>query len=992
MPDSLESALIVQLAGTLKWSAALPPVDEFTGTLTAINPGKSLDITQYARRDRELQHRDMVAAAAVAKVAIHSRTVWNGTVVQPVLQGVTAVTDQSGTNVFMPLDPAQVGATLPNDSTAVQYVLNADVPYAAVQITDVNLYNRDLLLYETLARAAAIFSDGAPINEIDPSGTYIGSTSVWATAQGTNRPKVPNSAEALSQATLKDPDLYLAERDNQVAGYVARVVQALKNPFAYASRIYVQVNSDTNGDTRESDTYVLTNNVFIQGNVYAAGDQVLYQGVWYEAINTTSDIPPSSNWSSIGGPTKLQFLADPSLDSRNRIIYDKQAKTLQWFRETLDTIHVPQIAGFLIPGILPGQSLQTVPAVPEQKDAQFYRQKAARLSIAEGTYSNQQVFSPTGNRDSSSTTTFVNGGISTLAPNGKDVTLTMPDTFSLNLERLICNSGTYTLNCLVRPSPSIEIAGGDNDQGSLNPDNGGTDYGTIGSVRNWEIPLPAGGWKMFIDFANISATPTTAFGIKASQGNISILANTLPLYYTDSNGNALAENTVIESPGIDIQSTGQVYNFSIQWTAGSGQLHVRKLRFVQVNGPDTSHYIMQAAWIGAAGTHIDAISSLDVIGQANQPDVMPFTFNLVAQDLAPVIQITWLPKAASAWQAKSYNPGDQVIYNLIYWQASIITASTDIPGQSSAWFQLGSEPQIPLVFEQIQLMKLIATPTTPAATGFQGFRQDMLERALRTDEDTYTLALSKTGTNLPEFRDSNNSWTISSTGSWMSFMETYAPRLRSSAQVFSGAIIFGRQYQVATPNGGLVFYANGTFANGQKFYGLNGTTSFNQIGNPIVTQVGAYRLSRPGDVGKTGLIPAGIEYIRISGTGTVHGWYPSYASYPTHQAIQPWMIEQGFFAADNDFDSPDGNFIPPGGLENPIPDIASSGFAYDNIESYLNGAGLSGLNGGNGWTTGYAARGGNNVAKDDMESYADNAALNGLNGGTGWAGGYVSRS
>jgi len=991
MPDSLESALIIQLAGTLNWSAALPPVNEFSGTLTAVDPGKPLDITTYARRDREFQHRDMVAAAAVAKVAIHSRTVWNGTVVQPVLQGVTAVTDQSGTNIFMPLDPSQVGASLPNNSTAVQYVLNSDIPYAAVKVTDVNLYNRDLLLYETLARAASIFSDNAPINQLDPAGNYIGSTSVWATAQGTNRPKLPNASEPLSQATLKDPDLYLADRDNQVAGYVSRVVQALKNPFAYASRIYVQVDSDSSGNTRESDTYVLTNNVFVQGAVYAAGDEVLYQGVWYTAINTTSDIPPSTNWNSIPAPTKLQFLAEPSLDSRNRIIYDTQAKTLQWFKETLDTIHVPQIVGFLIPGILPGQTIQTVPAVPEQKDAQFFRQKAARLCISEGTYSSQQVFAPTGNRDSSSFTTFVNGGISTLAPNGKDVTLMMPDSITFNLERLICNSGTYALNCLIRPSPSVEVAGGDNDQGSLDPDNGGTDYSTIGDVRNWEIPLPAGGWKMFIDFANISATPTTSFGIKASQGSVSILANTLPLYYTDSNGNALPENTVIESPGIDIQSTGQVYNFSVQWTAGNGQFHVRKLRFVQVNGPDTSHYIMQATWIGAAGTNLDAHSSLDVIGQANQPDVMPFVFNLVKQDLAPVINISWLPKAASAWQAKSYNPGDQVIYNLIYWQASIITAATDIPGQSSAWFQLGSEPQIPLVFEQVQLMKLIATAPTPDAVGFQGFRQDMLERALRTTEDAYTLALSRNGTILPEFRDANDSWTMASTGSWMSFMEVFSPRLRQTGQVFSGGILPGRQYKVATPNGGYVIYSNGTFANGQTFYGISGTQSFSQSGNPIVTQVGAYRLSQPGDVGKTGLIPAGIEYIRVAGTGTVHGWYPSYASYPTHQAIQPWMIEQGFYAAANDFDSPDGNFIPPGGLENPVPDLPNTGFAFDDFETYANNAFLDGLNGGSIWKAAYAARSGNTVATDSFESYTPGSALDGLSGGSGWSSNYVSR-
>jgi hypothetical protein len=1043
MSDSLESALIIQLAGTLQWSAAIPPVNRFTGTLTGIDPGQPLDITQYSRRDREFQHRDMVNSAAVAKVSIFARTVWNGTVVQPVLQGVTGVTDSSGTNVTLPLDPSQVGTLIPNTSTAVQYVLNGDVPYAAVQVTDVNLYNRDLMLFETLARAAALFSTDPPISRIDPSGVYIGATSVWATAQGTNQPKVPNAAEPMNQATFKEPDLYLAERDNQVAAYVARVAQALQNPFEYAARIYVQINAASAGNSQESETYVLTDNRFVVGNTYTAGEQVLYLGVWYEAIVTTTDIPPSANWTTLSAPTQLQFLGDPSLDSRNRIVYSRIAKTLQWFRETLDLVHVPQIVGFFVPGILPGQSIQTVPAVPEQKDAQFYRQKAARVVLAEGTFQSQQVFDPTANRDSSAT--YVTGGLNTLFQDLKHVTLPIPDSIVVNFQNLICTSGTYAMDCLVRPSPNIDVAGGDNDQGSVDTSDGGTTYSAIGDIRNWEVALPAGGWKLFIDFANASATPTTAFGVKATQGATSILASTLPLYYTDSNSAALPQNTVISSPGIDLQSTGQVYNFSVQWTAGSGLFHVKRLRFQQVNGPDTSHYIMQAAWINAAssvadmvivpggdaqgvtpagdggvdfpavntpvewlislnpgswqmvlnysnlladgatkfdisisqpglspqsftlpytdGTNValpadtiatsqsigvtsngqtftlgiqwlppggggppgrfhvrdltfsllssqNSVSKLDVIGQANMADVMPFKFFLAGSDLAPQIQITWLPKSASVWQSKPYNPGDQVLYNLVYWQATAITTATDIPGQSSKWNQLGIEPQIPLLFEQIQLAKYVGAATTPEVVGFQGFRQDMLERALRCDKDAYTLALKQVGTNFPEFRDTADVWSDTSTGSWMSFLEVYEPRLRQATDILSGNIVPGRQYEVITQAGESVIYNSVTYSNGQKFYGVSGVATYTTTGQPVVNQVGAYVLSSPNDIGKTGLIPAGIEFVRTAGTGTVHGWYPSYASYPTHQAIQPWMIERGFYVADDDFQSPDGNVLP----------------------------------------------------------------------------------
>lgn len=901
----LESALIIALTDRLKWSAALPPVDETTGTLTAVNPGNPFNVLDYTRRDREFQHRDMVNAAAVAKVSIFAQTVWNGTLVYPKLEGIAGVMDQTGTNVFMPLELSQIGGTLPNNSTGVTYVLNADVPYAAVQVTDVNLYNRDLMLYETLARSAALFGEEAPIAQIDSAGSYIGSTSAWASAQGTNIPALPNSALPMSQALFKDPDLYLAERDNQIAAYVSRIGDALKNPYEFATRIYVKTTGIDGTAEEESETYTLTENVFILGATYVAGDEVLYNGVWYQALNTTTDIPPTYNWTVIGGPTKLQFLAEPTLDSRNRIVYNKTNRTLQWFREKLDLVHVPKIVGFYVPGILPGQTIETVPLIPEKKDAQFWRQKSARVCLSAGSWSPQYVLSPTANPNTASP--YVDGGLPLVFQDNKATALMMPDSMTINFVNVTCSAGTYALDCLVRPSPSVVIAGGDNQQGSVETDDGGTTFSAIGDVRNWQIELPAGGWKLYIEFENVSATATSSFGIKASQGATPILANTLPLYYTDSSGNPLPQNTIVTSPGIDVQSTGQSYNFSIQWTAGSGSFHIRTLRLDQVNGPATSHYIMRAEWIGAqgtnitAGTEINSISSLDVLGGARMPDVMPFHFYLAGTDTDPQITMAWLPKSGSFWQAKSYNPGDQVLYNLVYWQATAITTFEDVPGQSALWTQLGSEPQIPLMFEQIQLSKLVATAETPLVEGFQGFRQDMLERALRCDQDAYRLALTGSGTNYPEFRSYGSIWTIDSTGSWMSYWEVYHPRLRQAQNVEQDTITAGRQYQARTSPTGAVIYNAGTYSGGQKFYGVSGVTAYTIVGSGTVDQVGAYRPSSPTDIGKTGLIPAGLEFDIT--TGTVMAWYPSYASFPTHQAIQPWMIEKQFYVADDDFQS-----------------------------------------------------------------------------------------
>lgn len=77
---------------------------------------------------------------------------------------------------------------------------------------------------------------------------------------------------------------------------------------------------------------------------------------------------------------------------------------------------------------------------------------------------------------------------------------------------------------------------------------------------------------------------------------------------------------------------------------------------------------------------------------------------------------------------------------------------------------------------------------------------------------------------------------------------------------------------------------------------------------------------------------------------------------------------------------------------------ASSGasgptFPFDSIESYSDGATLSGLNGGVNWAGAYVDRNGLTgiQAQDNAEGYTNGASLNGLNGGLGWGGAFVDR-
>jgi hypothetical protein len=361
--NQLESALILTLRDTIPWESALEI--HSSGTLETIEPSLKFDAGKYQKRDRQLAFRDLINAAAVAEVSIRVSDVWNYRSIQPTLQGpvrkdlIDAATEQlfSGTNA------------------AVRHVDYTSVPYDAAQFTDRYLYGRDSIIYEALAQACSIFAD-PPITSIDTTGSNIPAVSAWSLAEGVAVRADINRALALSRNLFKVPDRNLADRDNQMAAYVARMCQVLKAPFEFASRIYVQVSTV---DPREPEIYVLIRVYWDADTQYATGDEVFYQTGWFRALVDNPGVPTVEGWEEIDGPSLRQFVAEPALTRRNRIVYDVQAKTLQWFRETTSLVHVPQIVALSIPGIAAGQTLDTLPQIPQAKDAQFWRGKAAQI-------------------------------------------------------------------------------------------------------------------------------------------------------------------------------------------------------------------------------------------------------------------------------------------------------------------------------------------------------------------------------------------------------------------------------------------------------------------------------------------------------------------------------------------------------------------------------------------------------------------------------------
>lgn len=832
MTDALESALLIELVKSIKWSAALPTTGS-TGTLTTVDPGAPFDVLQYAHRDRELQHRDMIIAAAVAKIAVETSTVWNAPTVRPILQGVEEVTDSTGTNIVLPFNHEDSNAPVVNSQ--VFHVKNSSIPYDAFRLPDKDLYNRDLLLFETLARACEEIFDKPGITRIDTSGTNIVNTSVWSKAEGINTEKIPNAAEPLNVNLFKRPDQYLAERDNQLAAYVSRLIQALRNPFEFTTRLYVAIDGT---DSREKEVYSLAQNYFVVGTFYSVGNEVLYNDQWYRAVNNTTDTPPSANWLAISAPTLRVFIADPALDARNRIIYDTNAKTLQWFRETNDLVHIPQIYALVIPGILPGQTIRTIPAIPEDDDVQFYRQKAARIVFSGANTTDLTTLSPTAGENTT-------GGIDQLFDGLKQVSLPVPGVLTIQFPGVTCLPGKYRMSLLVRPQPVMTIPGSQNTLGSAGTLDGYT-FTSTGSKVNYLLPLPNGAWQMFLHYTNISGV-TTEFGVQGDLNGLPVLQDTVPLPYRDDNGDPLPNGQLVTSQEIDLQPDGSLKTLGLRWTYGDGQFHIRELEFVNTE-QQTSRYTM-------AGTLAEAVSRLDVVGQRLIPEVMPFDFTINGSLHGPSISLEW---------------------------------------SSGTGF-----PQLPLLIEQIQLQQVGTYTPTPFTTGFESFRQDMVERAGRSALDQYNLAVRMNGTNALEFRDNTDEWSRASTEQWMSFLEVYEPRLRQQDEVTY--ISANRQYKVI---GGTNVTYNGTaYTPDQTFYGVTSTGTYNAVGGATVQQIGAFILSAPGHIGKPALVPAGLEFVLA--TGTVRGNYDAPSSQPTIQALQPWMIERGMYVTQPDFWSPE---------------------------------------------------------------------------------------
>ena len=831
MSGKLESALVIELVNTIKWGAAIEPEAE-DGSLATVDPSKPLDITLYSRRDRELAYRDLVNATAVVKVSLHTESVWNTASIRPKLQGIT------GDDL-----PPTVGDLGSTDST-VTHVKNSSVPADAIAV-DKDLAGRDALIYEVLARACEVFEE-PPIVSAE-SGVEPGSA--WSLAEGVDYGVQPSPSVPLDKNAFYLSDATLAQRDNYIAAYAAKLADILRNPFAFANRLYVRIDGT---DARDVETYTLIRVYYESGETYDAGDDVYYGTKWYRALSSTTN-PPSNtdDWYEVREPRLRTWVAEPALQFRNRIVYDTVAKTLQWFRETTDTTHIPQLYAMSIPGLFVGQTINTVAQVPDRKDCQFWRQKAARIDYSGTTATLLSSYQDT---------TLVPGGVHMLDSIG----LTAPNELDVPLGVPVSLGHKYRISALVKPVNKVETYGVYNLLGLTSSDGLGAaftgDYAPTtllpGDEVTYQANLTPGTWYLSIDYTNASGS-TSGFGLRIYLDDTLVADDTSPLLFQDDEGVALDNGTSVTSTEWRLTADGTDNILKFIWTYGTGEFQINKV-ILRTSETSDAQYFIKAEIHDRAGS------------------------SATAQDLyfgdAPTIEST----------------GKKNIYEILNWDFTCIRDDAD-PVAKITWM---SASDLPIQLRQISVSKIEPSFATPGVTGFDSFKWECLKRAEKSVQAAFQEEIRTTTGTFADFTTDGTEWTRLSTDNWMAMIETREPRLRVIPNVTT--VRDGFQYEVG---GGYVVYNGGTYSDGEIFNGTEATTFLTYGTDGALNQFGAFRVSSPVDLGQPAIMPLGLWFDESISTVRMSN-EPS-DQVPTLVACQPWMVEAGLYVAEDDFRSDD---------------------------------------------------------------------------------------
>jgi hypothetical protein len=753
--EALQSTLVLELAEAIAFEAS---VKQSVPTLTPIGTG-AFDCTKFLQRDRELAHRDVVTASAVLKVSLAIQDTWNFTPPRPRVQGYANVDYTVPTLPHDPLTPRTLDGK-------VVYVKNSSTPQDAAE-TDRDLYARDAVIYQTLATVCAAFVD-KPIQPLDDT---IPATNFWPTVSGEPSGADINSALPVNVGMFKKPDLNLADRDNKIAAYVARLARLLRNPFPHAERLYVQITD------RYTEVYARINDYYIPGQIYSPGDEVVFGGSFWRALSVTTDEPNTSNvWAPIEALSRRVWVAEPALPGRNRIVYDGNFQTIQWVPEDNDSVHIPKLVALSLDPValvydgVDDATISVIAQKPQPEDSEFWREKASRVS-SEG-YSTERIFVL-----NNTASVAVSGGAALV-----DCTaLAIPQRLSLNIPSSLL-PGNYRVSALVEPSSTMTFHGGRNEflvggalggatlelnVSQIETGRGYTVMGGDGITYNgivyaagdsfigvdgvttftpagaggstvresqlvYKVALPSGSWTATVEYTNLTGT-TLGFNMQVLWNDGAVFEGaTFP--FVDSNGDAIPNGTIVSSPEISLSSDGSVQSLVLNWTGGEGTIHVRSITF-KSSDITASRYKLRSA-LFKNGAQITNLSSIDTIATRNVPEVFQFYFTIKDSVDSAAMDILWVDGGAS---------------------------------------------NLPLKLHQFVVERVNKLSATPNAAGFAGWKHECLERALDRVIASYrrSISLSK---EVPKFT-TTGVWTKLTTHRYMAFIETSEKRVRSAFRI-----------------------------------------------------------------------------------------------------------------------------------------------------------------------------------------------------------------
>lgn len=653
-------------SGTLSTGRALlSSPGTIVDQLTGINPTDLFDATLYAERDRQLAGRDLAVSAAVVAVNSQLLTVWGAAADSPVLpQPVWPELPNSTADYPVDLSPAGT----------IDHVKPSSRPIDAT-VADADLYVRDMVLYEALARGSSVLAD-SPIVRLDPYGTILGTIPVeWSLGEPQTSRTTINVHDRLDVDCFKNPDGFLAFRDNTVGVFVSSVLSWLKNPFESAERLNLSITGF------ESDVYV------------------------HDSSQDTDS-------------TRV-FIAEPQLEGRLKLVYDKNLQTVRWYPLASSEIHIPQPQPFISGGASvsgpPGRTITFIPDKPPTQSVGYWHSKALQVNLIPKKL--LSVLTLSGAEASGTDLDGLVSGVSLQAHSSAifDTIGTLP-------------SGTLTVGLTVIPRIYQEFLGCQVNDLTPNEDGYGLFSSSGGLATILNLRLPPDNYQLVVEYTNVDGPAPREFPISISFG--SDVVTTSPWRFSVDG----SENGDIATAVYNVRSDDLEKDLLIQWAPldNLSTLAIRSVKFTTTTSQ--SPYIGLTAKL-KDGAVILSESRFEMSARLSRPDVATFDF----------------PVASTIT-----NPGIQV--------------------------DVESDGLVSLVIDQVQVAKETDLEITPNAKGFESWPDRMLSKAAEILLSQYRQA-SFSVDRREQDTDDVHIWTRKSMSEWLSDLRSIDGRFDEGFQL-----------------------------------------------------------------------------------------------------------------------------------------------------------------------------------------------------------------